>query len=102
MANWHIKVFENGSDERAKLEKAAQLMNILHEEEGRHFVRETYFDYGQDWKWTTILCERPGSAWGAYQALCPADQEKILLATNGDELLDAVQGVFERRKAWRH
>ena len=102
MANNHIKVFKADSEEYKKLEKAAQLMNILHEEEGRHFVRETYFDFGQDWKWTTIICDKPGSEWGGYQALCPRDQELILAATNGDEILAAVQGVFERRKEWRH
>jgi hypothetical protein len=96
MANSHINVFKHGSVEREKLEKAATLMNILYESEGHHYVGETYFDLGQGWKWTTILCERPNGDW-TIQALCPRDQEAILMSTNGKELLAAVNGVFARR-----
>lgn len=92
-----IKVFKKGSEERAKLEAAAALLNVHQSRKGRYYVSETYFDYGQDWKWTTILCEKPDSVWGAFQALCPRDQEAILNAKDGAELAVAVDKVFARQ-----
>lgn len=89
-----IKVFEKGSDERRALEAAAALFTAY---DGRpHVVDETYFDYGQDWKWTTILYE--GGNFGRVQALTPRDQEDIIAADGLIELATVVNGIIERKK----
>lgn len=89
-----IKVFEKGSDERRALEAAAALFTAY---DGRpHVVDETYFDYGQDWKWTTILYE--GGSFGRVQALTPRDQEDIIAADGLIELATVVNGIIERKK----
>lgn len=40
-------------------------------------IADTYFDLGQDWKYTTLITERlsDGSTW---QSFCPRDWEKIV------------------------
>lgn len=92
-----IKVFEKGSDERRALEAAAALFTAF---DGRpHVVDETYFDYGQDWKWTTILYESgPVVGFGWVQALTPRDQEDIIAADGLIELATVVNGIIERKK----
>lgn len=74
----YIKIFEHGSEAREKLNRAAHILTGLSPKGYRYYVGETYFDFGQDWKWTTILCK--GGEFGDYQALSPAEQERIILA----------------------
>ena len=73
-----IKRFPVESDEYKRLTAAAAMLTVKSPTKSRYYVGETYFDYGQDWKWTTVLCDN-GSGWGDYQALCPREQEEILL-----------------------
>lgn len=72
-----IARFPAGSDEYKRLSAAAAMLTVKSPKKSRYYVGETYFDYGQDWKWTTVLCD--GSEWGSYQALNPREQEEILL-----------------------
>lgn len=82
-----IKRFPKGSDEYKRLEAAAAMLNVKSPTKSRYYVGETYFDFGQDWMWTTVLCNN-GDKWGGYQALNPAEQEEILLC--GMEELDRI------------
>lgn len=94
MANEHIKAFAPDSPEYRKLSRAATILTACTEGR-RYYVGETYFDYGQDWKWTTIICEKEGSTFGGFQALYPVDQERIVNAKNGEDLLKAVRLVLQ-------
>lgn len=76
----YIKIFENGTEERDKLRRAAHILTGLSPNGWRYGVEETYFDFGQDWKWTTIICNNGGN-FGGYQALSPAAQERVILST---------------------
>ena len=87
-----ISTWKIGSEEYAKLEAVAKMLTAYGKQ--KYWVGDTYFDYGQDWKWTTILCEKDDSEWGAFQALYPVDQERILSAVDGPDLLSAVQKVL--------
>jgi hypothetical protein len=60
----------------------------------KYHVGETYFDYGQDWKWTTLLKD---SDYGSVQALTPAEQKMILSANTAQELGKAVDVVINRK-----
>ena len=88
----YIKVFPVGSRERKRLEAAAALMEAKSPNGWRYVVRETYFDFGQNWMWTTVICEN-GSEWGGYQALNPREQEDILMGVEGLEAV--VDEVFK-------
>lgn len=87
-----IKVFPEGSASRERLKTAASLLSAFSPDKRTYYVSETYFDFGQDWKWTTILCN--GSKWGDYQALNPRNQEDILLAESPTELAKVIEDIF--------
>lgn len=87
-----ISTFKQESDEYLRLEIAALIMNRLSPNGWSYRVGETYFDFGQDWKWTTILCT--GNKYGSYQALYPKQQEDIIMASGIDEMVSIVNGIF--------
>ncbi len=91
-----IRVFEQESREYKLLKAAADLMTILSPNRYTYYVGETYFDYGQDWKWTTILCHRneEGSQYD-HQALYPALQEKIVWAASIEDIAAAINAYFK-------
>lgn len=84
-----IKVYPQGSEERMLLEAVAQSLTRKSPRGFRYYVGETYFDYGQDWKWTTILVE--GGITGSYQALCPREHEEIIFEQyEAEEMADRI------------
>lgn len=82
-----IKVYGPSTKERERLEKAAEILTLVSPKRRKYFVGECYFDYGQNWMWTTILYN---SNWGSVQALNPRDYEKILTSGNLLTALDEV------------
>ena len=87
-----ITTFEKGSEEYEKLQIAALMLTNRSPRGYRYEVGETYFDFGQDWMWTTILCR--GDEWGGYQALNPREQEEIILSDTYDEMVKTVELIF--------
>ena len=71
-----IRIFQKDSAEYRLLEKAAEMMTEKSGKGYRYYVGETYFDFGQGWKWTTVICD--DAKWGAFQALYPSEQEMVL------------------------
>lgn len=69
-----IKVFDRESTEHKRLEVAASLMTLKSPCGYRYEVGETYFDFGQGWRWTTVL--KVGK--DGWQALSPREQEDIV------------------------
>lgn len=91
-----IRIFEKNSREYHLLSAAAEIMTVLSRNGYEYRVSETYFDYGQDWKWTTILCHRPGEGYQwDFQALCPRLQEQIVTAQSIEDLAAAIEGYFQ-------
>ena len=84
-----IKIFNPGTPEHDRLTLAAALMNIYSPRGYRYYVGETYFDYGQGWRWTTVLCDDK-SQWGGYQALNPREQEEIITGNDVKATIDKV------------
>lgn len=83
-----IRTYEKGSEEYGRLEKAAEILTIISPKRRRYTVGDCYFDYGQNWMWTTILYE--DDMWGTAQALNPRDYERILTSDNLLAALDEV------------
>lgn len=90
-----ISVFDKGSEEYEHLQIAALMMTNRSPNGWFYHVGETYFDYGQDWKWTTILCD--GNKFGTYQALSPRQHEEIIMANKIDEMASIVEGIFDNK-----
>lgn len=76
----NIKIYTPETEEYLRLETAAFLLTKYSRKGITYTVINTYFDFGQDWKWTTLLATRPDGQ--HYQALCPRDHEKILTYEN--------------------
>lgn len=87
-----IKQYEPGSHEYQNLSRAAALMTGKSPKGYHYKVGDCYFDFGQNWIWTTILSD--GGDYGGYQALNPAEQEKIVLASSIAEIEAVVGEVF--------
>ena len=87
-----IKRYANDTPEYDKLRRAAHILTGLSPNGFGYSVGETYFDFGQNWRWTTILCD--GGSFGGYQALSPAAQEEIIFSPDGAALVAACQRVL--------
>lgn len=84
-----IDTFKPGSWEHEQLRIAAEMLTEKSPNGYKYYVGDTYFDFGQDWMWTTILCNS-GSPWGDYQAITPAQQEIIIFSTDLDKTTDQI------------
>ena len=87
-----IKVWSRGSDEYKRLQAAAELVSLYGNCECH--VGETYFDFGQDWKWTTILVDSPSE----FQLLNPRDHELICKADSASELGKVVDSILRESR----
>lgn len=69
--------FETNSFEFCKLQRAAN--ELMSGTDRRIRVQDTWFDYGQQWRYTTLIEDTPD--FGGVQMLVPAEQKKILYGT---------------------
>ena len=83
----YIKTFSPDSYEYSRLKLAAAMMTVKSPNGYVYRVENTYFDFGQDWMWTTICRD---SEWGGVQALSPRQHEDIIQAENIEQAIDAV------------
>lgn len=91
-----IRTFNKTDEAYKNLEAAAALM---HRFTGKDYhIGDTYFDYGQGWKWTTIL--EDSSDWGGVQVLYPKAQEEIIFANSATDLGKAVDGWIAHHKKY--
>ena len=67
-----IKIYDKNSNEYKKLEFACAVFN---ENGFECYVENTWFDYGQKWDYTAILCK---GDWGPYQFLYPNEYLEII------------------------
>ena len=80
-----IRVIKKGTDDCKKLELLAAILNYRSPNGYKYYVGQTYFDFGQNWMWTTVICLGNGE-FGGYQALSPRDQEAALNANSVVEM----------------
>ena len=75
-----IKTFDYGTPEYERLRKSAVMLTENSDHGTFYRVENTYFDYGQDWLWTTLIAHTADGH--SYQALSPREQENLLTADN--------------------
>ena len=63
------------------------ILNALCKTDTVYTVGVTYLDFGQDWKWTTILNNK------GVQVLNPREWEEIALAETSSDLAHIVDGI---------
>ena len=87
-----IREYKPDDREYKALEKASAILTAVSAKGITYKVENTYFDYGQNWRWTTIIAYDPNAWCKTYQALCPRDYEKILYST---DMLKTIQEIRE-------
>lgn len=88
-----IRTFAPDTPEYQRLARAAKILTAASPRNYTYRVEDTYFDFGQNWLWTTIICYRPYGE--SYQALYPADQEAILTTDNVIDLLTTLARIMQ-------
>lgn len=71
----HLRIFEQTDPEYIRLLVAADFLALFHPDTDFR-VQDTYFDYGQDWKYTTIIASPKSGGYG-YQLLNPVEQKDL-------------------------
>lgn len=89
--NAYIKTFKLGDPEFENLYKLADILTKKSPNKYVYYVGDTYFDLGQNWMWTTVLCK---GDWSSYQALNPREQEEAILANSDAELEKIADSVL--------
>lgn len=80
--------------EKQNFETVARLSQVICEETGAKYeVKDTYLDYGQGWKWTTIVYTQANGK--SYQILSPKQWKEILNLENKTECLKWVMENIE-------
>ena len=69
------------------MEAVCGILNALCKTDTIYKVGITYLDYGQDWKWTTILNNK------GVQILNPREWAEIEVATTANDLVRIVEGI---------
>lgn len=87
-----IKEYYPGTPEYQKLKIAAQMLTTFSTKGIEYRVENVYFDYDQDWWWTTIIAYAPTETGilRTWQALYPVQEEQILNADTPQKLADVV------------
>ena len=85
-----IRTYSPDTDAYKRLTTAATVLTAVSPKGITYTVEDTYFDYGQDWMWTTLIANDPASVFGSYQALCPRDYELILTT---DDMLTTLTAI---------
>lgn len=83
------RTIKPNTSEFEKLEAAAAMLEAFSPNGAWYTVENVYFDYGQDWMWTTICRSR----YRECQVLSPRDWELIITAETPAELAEAVEVV---------
>ena len=93
------KLLPSGSDEEKKLRAVAKMLEAVSPNDYDYEVEGTFFDYGQGWMWTTIICrnyyEEGVSSW---QAINPKQWNDILEAETVDELCKVTNEIRDGNK----
>lgn len=101
-----ITTYKPNTEEHSKLSFVCDKLNILanfNRENRFYTVENVYFDFGQNWMWTTIVCEYSNNLkYGenfsnSYQILCPNDYSKILEAESTRELDNIADFLWGKR-----
>ena len=94
-----IRVLRPGEDAYENLEYACDIMFANSKNNFNYEVENTYFDFGQDWKWTTIICYDEGNN-RSWQVLSPREWGEITEAQSLEEIDQYVLNKVMTDKYW--
>ena len=82
-------VLERNSVEYKRLVAVAKMLEAFSPNNARYVVRDTYLDFGQNWKWTTIIREE----FHECQILSPRQWKDIMNADTPIALTECVEDI---------
>ena len=85
------RIIPMATKEYERLEAAAKLLEATSKNYFTYTVRETYFDYGQGWKWTTIICD--DNSYNSWQVGSPRMWEMVITAETVADIAKAVEEI---------
>lgn len=96
-----IRVYNENEIEYLRLKMFTEICNDLLIEKGNIddfiSVQETYFDYGQNWKYTALIMHKLVNGMGmtmtTYQLFCPRDWE-LIINTDSIEKIKAMAEYY--------
>lgn len=87
-----IRLIDNDEVEYKKLTALAEFLTAKSPRHYEYYVGNTYFDFGQNWLWTTVLCR---TLFGStYQAINAREQERAILATTEEDMLTLADDIL--------
>ena len=94
----NIAIWSKDTIEYKRLELLKSLLNVIIVQEKLPLfltVENTYFDYGQDWTWTTIIGYKNGGH-DSYQLLYTSNHEKVIWG----DMYDILEVAQEIKNDW--
>ena len=79
------RTYSRNDREWKNLNAVAKMLEAQSKNGYRYEVEDCYFDYGQDWMFTTIICHGRNASW---QVGCPRDWSRIVEAESLEELTE--------------
>ena len=80
------RIIEQSEKCYKNLEAVAKLLEATSKNNWKYEVRDIYFDFGQNWLWTTITCP-------TCQVLNPKEWEQIVTANSVEEFAKIVKDI---------
>lgn len=83
------------TQEYKNLMAAAKLLEAVSESGYRYEVENCYFDYGQDWMWTTIIAynDKEEGVLSSWQAVNPKQWEEVIYCNTVEDVANAVNEI---------
>ena len=78
------------------LDAVARMLEASSANGYHYWVDDCYFDYGQDWWWSTILCrrvDRENNRIDSWQVLSPRQWKLVVGADGLDDLVEAIKDI---------
>lgn len=97
----NINIWANNTIEYKRLELFKSMLDVIIAENNFPIalsIENTYFDFGQNWSWTTIIVTKLNSknCINSYQLLNPANHEKIIWG----DMYDILEVAQEIKDYW--
>lgn len=86
---------ETNPKEYEALETAAKILTALSRHGTRYIVEDTYFDFGQDWRYTTVIAYRKDGA--SWQALAASDHDLVTDIGTLEAIAKAVENTVNSK-----
>ena len=83
------RIIHTNEPEYKKLKAVAAVLEMLSPNNAQYTVEDTYLDYGQDWKWTTI-CRK---GYHDCQVLSPRDWGDVMVIETAEDVALVVDHI---------